>query len=215
MIILLYHNNEQEFIIMQVLKETIRKKIREAALNEFKKKGYQKTSMRSIASRAELTVGNLYRYFKNKDELFNVIIQPAFQEIYQFIDEFARMKEVETLKKGEKENFIRAFEESLMRIYAKHRAELIILFNGSQGSQMENAREQIIYLIADRIKKEAFPKMKKKIKVTDGFLSEVLAISFIDGISLVLNHHKDKEKTRELFAQFTRIYFKNLLDDLL
>ena len=200
---------------MQVLKEEVREKIKIAALREFEKNGYQKTSMRSIASSAKLTVGNLYRYFENKDDLFDVIIQPAFQEIYQFIEEFARFEEDKPLEKRQKDSFIKTFEESLIRIYIQHRAELIILLNGSKGSQMENAREQIIYLIAERIKKEAFPKMKKEMTVVDGFLAEVLAISFIEGISLVLNKYKDKEKTRELFTQFTHIYFKNLLDELI
>jgi len=200
---------------MQVLKEEVREKIKIAALREFEKKGYQKASMRSIASGAKLTVGNLYRYFDNKDSLFRIIIQPAFQEIYQFIEEFARIKEDSPSKKTKKDNFVKIFEESLIKIYGQHRAELIILLNGSKGSQMENAREQIIYSIAERIKKEAFPKMKKEMTVVDGFLAEVLAIGFIEGISLVLNKYKDKAKTRKLFTQFTHIYFKNLLDDLI
>ena len=200
---------------MQVLKEEVREKIKIAALSEFEKNGYQKTSMRSIASSAKLTVGNLYRYFDNKDSLFSIIIQPAFQEIYQFIEEFARIEEDKPLEKRQKDSFIKTFEESLIRIYIQHRAELIILLNGSKGSQMENAREQIIYLIAERIKKEAFPKMKKEMIVVDGFLAEVLAIGFIEGISLVLNKYKDKVKTRKLFTQFTHIYFKDLLDELI
>jgi AcrR family transcriptional regulator len=200
---------------MQVLKEEVKEKIKKAATYEFEKNGYQKTSMRSIALRTKLTVGNLYHYFKNKDDLFNVIIQPAFQKIYQFIDEFARVKESGLFEKKQKDNFIKTFEESLIRIYIQHRAELVILLNGSKGSQMGNAREQIIYLIAERIKKEAFPKMKKKIIPADDFLAEVLAFSFIEGISLVLNKYKDKEKAKELFTQFTHIYFKNLLDELI
>jgi len=200
---------------MQVLKEEVKEKIKKAAIHEFEKNGYQKTSMRSIASSAKLTVGNLYRYFQNKDDLFSVIIQPAFQQIYQFIDEFARFKEGTLFEEGQRDSFIKTFEESLIRIYIQHRAELVILLNGSKGSQMENAREQIIYLIAERIKKEALPKMKKKIIPADDFLAEVLAISFIEGISLVLNKYKDKEKTRELFTQFTHIYFKNLLGELI
>ena len=170
---------------------------------------------RMIVETPGATVGNLYHYFKNKDDLFNIIIQPAFQEIYQFTDEFARVRKSTLFEKRQKDNFIKIFEESLIRIYIQHRAELVILLNGSKGSQMENAREQIINLIARRIKKEAFPEMKKKITPADDFLAEVLAISFIEGISLVLNKYKDKEKTKELFTQFTHIYFKNLLDELI
>jgi len=201
---------------MQVLKEEVRQKIKKAAISEFEENGYQKTSMRSIALTAGVTVGNLYRYFKNKDDLFNVIIQPAFQEIYKFIDEFARFKKSKLSEEKQKEDFIKMFEESLIRIYIQHRSELVILLNGSKGSQMENAREKIVSLIAGRIKKEAFPKMKKKrIIAEEDFLAQVLATSFIEGISLVLNKYKDKEKTKELFTQFSHIYFRNLLDELI
>jgi len=200
---------------MQVLKEKIRQKIKKAAVSEFEERGYQKSSMRSIASSAGITVGNLYRYFKNKDDLFNVIIQPAFQEIYKFIDEFARLKKSKLYEKKQKDSFIITFEESLIRIYIRHRAELVILFSGSKGSQMENAREKIISLIAERIKKEAFPRMKKKIVIESDFLAQILAFSFVEGISLVLNKYKDKEKTKDLFTQFTNIYFRNLLADLI
>jgi len=200
---------------MQVLKEEVRRKIKQAALYEFEQNGYQQTSMRSIALSAGVTVGNLYRYFKNKDDLFNVIIQPAFQEIYKFIDEFARIKKSTLSEEKKKDDFIKTFEESLIRIYIQHRSELVILLNGSKGSQMENAREQIISLIAWRIKKEAFPKMKKKrIVPEDDFLAQALATSFIEGISIVLNKFKDKEKTKGLFTQFTHIYFRDLLNEL-
>jgi len=201
---------------MQVLKEEVRRKIKKAALYEFERNGYQKTSMRSVALSAGVTVGNLYRYFKNKDDIFNVIIQPAFQEIYKFINEFARYKNTIFSEKKQKDNFIKTFEESLIRIYIQHRSELVILLNGSKGSQMENAREQIISLIAGRIKKEAFPRMeKKRITAEDDFLAQVLAASFIEGISLVLNKYRNKEKTKELFTQFTHIYFRNLLNELI
>ena len=79
---------------MQVLKEEVKQKIKKAALSEFEENGYQRTSMRSIASGAGVTVGNLYRYFKDKDDLFQVIIRPAFQEIYKFIKVILSQKQI-------------------------------------------------------------------------------------------------------------------------
>ena len=199
---------------MQILKEEVKERIKEVALDEFEKYGYQKATMRRIASRANLTVGNLYRYFKNKDDLFDVIIQPAFQEIYRFVSDFDYIKENEFHKKGQKQNFIKAFQEALIRIYGRHRAELLILLNGSKGSHMENAREEIVHLITDRLKKEIFPKMGNDIKPVDDFLAEAFSISFMEGISLVLGGYDDKEKTKELFVKYIHIYFKYFLDEL-
>lgn len=55
---------------MQVLKEDIRGRILTVASQQFGQKGYSKTSIREIAELAGISVGNIYNYFTNKDELF-------------------------------------------------------------------------------------------------------------------------------------------------
>jgi len=55
------------FIIMQILKDYLRKRIKKSALQEFEKKGFQKSSMRVIAKSSGMTVGNLYRYYQKKN----------------------------------------------------------------------------------------------------------------------------------------------------
>ena len=62
---------------MQILKDEVKKSIRQAALSEFKKHGYMKASIRQIADAAGITPGNIYRYFKSKDDLFDELIQPS------------------------------------------------------------------------------------------------------------------------------------------
>lgn len=47
-----------------------RKAILDSALHLFDRKGFEATSMSAIACRARLSKGNLYRYFKSKEELF-------------------------------------------------------------------------------------------------------------------------------------------------
>ena len=54
---------------MQVLKESVKKAILDGAINEFFEHGYQSANMRRIADSANITVGNIYRYFENKDLL--------------------------------------------------------------------------------------------------------------------------------------------------
>jgi len=55
-------------------KEVRRDAILDAAENIFFSKGVDSSSMDEIASRAELSKGTLYLYFKNKDELYHGII---------------------------------------------------------------------------------------------------------------------------------------------
>ncbi len=39
------------------------------ALELFKEKGYHNVSMHEIATKAEFSIGTLYKYFKNKEDL--------------------------------------------------------------------------------------------------------------------------------------------------
>ena len=62
---------------MQFLKGDIQEGILKAAEEVFLEKGYKDASMREIASRAGVTVSNIYHYFTNKDEIFRTILKPV------------------------------------------------------------------------------------------------------------------------------------------
>lgn len=65
----------------QILKEDVKQDIISAAIYEIDKNGLEKTNMRNIAANAKVTVGNVYRYFKSKDDLINSIVKPTIDEI--------------------------------------------------------------------------------------------------------------------------------------
>jgi AcrR family transcriptional regulator len=55
--------------------EESKQKIIEAAQTVFAEQGYARASMRTIARAAGISVGGLYLYFKNKEELYLTLIQ--------------------------------------------------------------------------------------------------------------------------------------------
>ena len=65
---------------MQTLKDDVRERIVDSAKAEFLEKGIDKASMRDIAAGSNMTVGNLYRYFKNKEELNSFIVGETLTE---------------------------------------------------------------------------------------------------------------------------------------
>ncbi len=71
---------------MQIQKEEIRQAILKSALDEFLAKGYLKASMKSIAKEAGVAVGNIYRYFKSKGELFEIVVKPAYDQLIFYIN---------------------------------------------------------------------------------------------------------------------------------
>ena len=55
--------------------EAKRKRVLDAATDEFATYGFENTSIQQIAKRAEISVGSVYKYFENKDELFAMVVK--------------------------------------------------------------------------------------------------------------------------------------------
>ncbi|MFZ5590304.1 MAG: TetR/AcrR family transcriptional regulator [Bacillota bacterium] len=77
-----------------------RTEILQAALELFSQKGYHNVSMHEIAVRAEFAVGTLYKFFKNKEELYKEILMQTAMLFHSALsealeekgDEYARIK---------------------------------------------------------------------------------------------------------------------------
>jgi AcrR family transcriptional regulator len=81
----------------------------EAALSLFAEKGYNSTSMDSIAKQAKVSKGNLYNYFKNKEALLESVLQNG-------IDQFSELytdNQIELESEDDFEQFLRANFEIL------------------------------------------------------------------------------------------------------
>lgn len=63
-------------------------KILKYAKKEFSKKGYFNTSIHTIAAKARLSVGCLYKYFSSKDELYYFIIDDEQRLIREQLNRF-------------------------------------------------------------------------------------------------------------------------------
>jgi len=61
--------------------ESRRKEILAAGLKLFSEKGYHQTSINEIAKAAEFSIGSLYGFFKNKEDLFYTLFMEEIEEI--------------------------------------------------------------------------------------------------------------------------------------
>ena len=73
----------------QILKEEQKQAIIEAARQELLENGYKDASMRNIAAKADMTVGNLYRYFKSKEDLQRYILGDTYEKISSILMELS------------------------------------------------------------------------------------------------------------------------------
>ncbi|MDP3049168.1 MAG: TetR/AcrR family transcriptional regulator [Thermodesulfovibrionales bacterium] len=102
-----------------------KKRIIDAALGLFSEYGYSKASMRMIANAASISIGGLYLYFKNKDELYLTLIESR-------LDELADMTRKSLKDIDDPAEAVSKFI-SLHLAYAKRHRELILVQGREHG----------------------------------------------------------------------------------
>lgn len=66
-------------------KERQRREMLETALRLFSEKGYHNVTMHEIAEKAEFAIGTVYKYFKNKEDLYRALLLENADEFHEMI----------------------------------------------------------------------------------------------------------------------------------
>ena len=74
---------------MQLRNDQLAERILEAAKSEFLEKGYRQASVRSIAASVGVTTGALYRYYANKEALFDALVSGPADYLYDQCKSFS------------------------------------------------------------------------------------------------------------------------------
>jgi AcrR family transcriptional regulator len=108
-------------------KEQRPEEIMEAALEEFAIKGFAETRLDDVASRAGISKGLVYVYFKTKQELFKAVIRSF---IIPRVD--ALIREVERSRRSSEE-MLRGPLLSFMKEFAKSRKRIVVRLLIAEG----------------------------------------------------------------------------------
>lgn len=195
---------------MQYQKDEMKNNIIEKALDEFSRKGFEGASMRRIAKSSGSSVGNIYKYFRSKEELFETIIGPVYSEVMDYISRFDR---VELNYKADSIFF--ELSEKLMEIFTKSSAELSILLNKSAGSRYENCKTAFIDFITKIITDVMEYKLSvqgKKLK--DNYVIYLVSHSLVESICIILNEKKDGSEVKRLIINLIDIFYTGMADKL-
>ena len=128
---------------MQRLKDNVRQQIISIAHTEFIRHGYKGCSMNAIADELNMSVGNIYRYYRSKDELFSAVLQPAIHALELCFEANSRR----SVNPDEIFNSPSAVEDismTLLGIIQPYREELKLLFSESKGTSVESYFEQLL-----------------------------------------------------------------------
>lgn len=138
----------------QYKKDEIRERIDAAALSVFACKGYRAAKISDIAAQARVSVGNIYRYYTNKDEIFYTVVPD---------DVFLRLQSAITAKIGAADGgmtaggrIFREVTDTFLGFLLAKRAQITILFSGSEGTRYAHIRVDIVDTLLTIVKR-AFP----------------------------------------------------------
>jgi len=85
-------------------KQELRRLILDAAREIFVREGYESFSMRKLARKIEYSPGSVYLHFKNKEELFECLVEESFARLLKTLTRLRNGRErqdpVEELKNG-------------------------------------------------------------------------------------------------------------------
>ncbi|MDT8717765.1 TetR/AcrR family transcriptional regulator [Clostridium sp. 19966] len=196
---------------MQYLKDEVKDKILKAAVLEFKENGYMDCSIRKIAERAHITSGNIYRYFSNKEALFDAIVAPVYGEFMEYILNIkSELKSCSYMKKAEVLEYIQKINNTFPRLFEEYGNELKILLNKSKGSKYSNVKEELIEVIDDLLKEN----IAKEYLEAEDSITYVLASTLVEGMCIILKQYEDTEKIKVVFDKFIVIYSLGINESL-
>lgn len=184
---------------MQVKKEELKQQIMLAAEEEFLDKGYENSSLRVIAKKANTTLGNIYHYFPSKEALLIEICEPVIQSLYKIV-EYHLEKEVRV-------HSMQEIEDALV--------DLEYLWDHSDFQYLSDRR---LIILLDL---KSTPLYEKKLwflhkfkmhmrwhlnlKEDDDRYADIITNMFMDCLRHVLLEHQDPRIAKEEFLKIFRM----------
>ena len=184
----------------QILKEEIKNRIYKAAAKIFYEKGFLKTKMKDISEEAKIPVGLVYTYYKNKEELFDEIVNP----IYYYLNLAIEKEEKE--EGSALERFKATGEEYVLKLLNQHKS-LVILMDKSQGTKHENAKQVFIKILENHIKRQV---QKKGIIIEEEILIHILASNFTESLLEIARHYENPDWAKKIFNLVTKCYYEGV-----
>ena len=187
---------------MQYLKKEVRERILAAAVEEFKEYGFADASIRNIANNAEISLGNIYRYFTNKEALYFAVINPFMESVKQTIE-----KEFVFADRSMKE-----VSEALVRFLMQYSDELMIIRKGN-SVHYDAFVNYIVNVISHKIREMiagSFPEIEEKIKNPDFY--DVIAESFLTALFKILRNGDSVEVQERNVRELITFFFGHMQD---
>jgi AcrR family transcriptional regulator len=126
----------------QYKKDQVKENIDAAALKVFSRKGYQAAKISDISACSGVSVGNIYRYYKNKDEIFYSVMPEDFSS--RFLSEIHSKISAEKSNADTDSSIFEEITEAFIRFMLSNRERILILFSGCNGTKYSGLWNELV-----------------------------------------------------------------------
>lgn len=176
--------------------EGVYERLIECAKEEFLEKGYKDASLRTIAAKADTSTNSIYVRFKDKQGLFEAIVQPAVDgvtEMFCRIQESFHEFDANTQRERVNEYSFEGMATLLDYMY-DHFDEFRLLLDASHGTRFQNFVDELT-----RIEVEYTYKYMEAVGcpgLESGELTEellhIVTTAYFEGVFEVIRHRMDR-----------------------
>ena len=173
---------------MQVPKDEIRSRILLSATEEFYLHGYKNASMRTIAENADITIGNIYSYFKGKEDLFSCTLEGVLSGLEVLISTIYKNEDYKSVSLSEAADLI-------CSIFEENKKAFMIIISGSEGTAYHKVKGQIAEWVRIRLTADFLPYISEE--GCSDELAKGLSAAVLEGIvSIMRSCFDDSKKMR-------------------
>lgn len=162
-----------------------KEKIIKVATQEFLKNGYQATSLRRIAKEAQVTTGAMYGYYRNKESLFNSIVDEVG---VKFRDDYLN----------------KTIDQTVINYIYQNLVAFKLIICNSKGTRYEEYLDSLVNEKTKQLKEEGF----------DDKLVHIINHSYLFGVFEIVRHQMSK-KQAEIFVNDLQEFYQAGWDKLL
>jgi AcrR family transcriptional regulator len=181
----------------QVLKDEVRERILEAALEVFAAHGFLAATMAMIAERAGVGTASMYRYYASKTALFDAVISPEFAHAFESLLE----RRVRALAEGTRRGG--DFGNEMLRFWMEHRLAVVILLDRAEGTPYAHFGgrfvEQLVEQTLAQLRKQ-HPEVR--LSAPARFVLNRIFENTRRALASILEHHDDERSLREAVETF-------------
>lgn len=193
----------------QRLKDDVRLRIVDAALDAFATAGWRGARLADIAEAAGVSTGNVYRYFPDKEALLAAAVPPELAaRLVSLLRR--RVRGLEGLADWGRANVGDAGADELLAFWIAHRREVVILLGRAEGSPLGHVRGLVVGELTRLAARWQRAHTDRAVAPETRFVLRRIFEGTVGMIVEILAAHDDAGAIRDAFRAFWRFQLAGL-----